>query len=277
MPTSLEPFMIHPGVAVVPRFASEVLGFDPGQLQDQLEAAYPVRHEGDAIQWGAVQWVAGDNAALKYRGRTLKRGKIWLQRGDTSNGYRRYFYTGWQWKVLPATADVELCKEVAPIAAAYDRWCDDVKAFRANHYIITRYEDGQHNIGFHFDKDVDIESGSLITVVKTGHHGRPFELRRRARSDESQDSIKPFFSQVLEPGTAVIMTLAANLATQHGVPVVEEECGASGSIVFRSITKVISPNELIKRIGPPPSEVAPKRLRDEHENEPAAAQGRRRH
>ena len=72
-------------------------------------------------------------------------------------------------------------------------------------------------------------------MVKTGAHGRPFQLRDRVflekqpdedekgfkkRSDKAQAIEKPFFDQTLAPGTAVIMTLEANLLTQHGVPAV---------------------------------------------------------
>ena len=55
--------------------------------------------------------------------------------------------------------------------------------------------------------------------------------------DARQSKVKPFFSQVLAPGTAVIMTLEANLETQHGVPELKTKVGPSGSIVFRTITK----------------------------------------
>lgn len=54
--------------------------------------AYPIRGAGDRIIEDTVQWVGGDNAALKYRGNALKREKIWLQRGPVSNGYA-YMYT----------------------------------------------------------------------------------------------------------------------------------------------------------------------------------------
>ena len=84
---------------------------------------------------------------------------------------------------------------------------------------------------------------SLITVVKLGNHGRPFSLRRLGET-------MPFFHEVLAPGTAVIMTMAANLATQHSVPEVEN-AGPSGSIVFRTITESFTEEqveaELIKR------------------------------
>ena len=66
-------------------------------------------------------------------------------------------------------------------------------------------------------------------MVKLGAHGRPFALRRVGET-------QPFFNETLAPGTAVVMTMAANLATQHSVPEVAD-AGPSGSIVFRTITE----------------------------------------
>ena len=198
-------------IFVVPRFAQDVLSADPAALQHSLEANYPVCGADEDIQPDTVQWVNGDNVALKYRGRSLKRAKIWLQR-PMEGGYRRYGYTGWQWKVLPATSSVERCAEVLPLADRYDAWATALGFPCANHYIATRYVDGQHNIGFHSDKAKDIAPGSLITVVKMGAHGRPFQVCLPGEEKS------PFFSEVLAPGTAVIMTLEANLATKHSVP-----------------------------------------------------------
>ena len=172
---------VFPGVYVVPNFAQAILEADPAHILNQLVANYPVRGEGDMIQRNLVQWVDGDNAALRYRGNVLRRCKIWLQRGATAAGFLRYRYTGWQWRVLPATVDVATCPEVAPIADKYDAWCDQVGAPNANHYIVTSYEDGQHSIGWHFDKPSSIDPNSLITVVKLGAYGRPFALRPWAR------------------------------------------------------------------------------------------------
>jgi hypothetical protein len=44
------------------------------------------------------------------------------------------------------------------------------------------------------------------------------------------------------------MTLEANLQTKHGVPVCEDECGSSGSIVFRTITRTVSMEEAQRQI-----------------------------
>ena len=94
--------------------------------------------------------------------------------------------------------------------------------------VVTHYVDGQHEIGMHFDKPNSIAPSSLITVVKTGAHGRPFRL-------ELLDGTV-LMDRVLPPGTAVIMTLEANLKTKHGVLAVAE-AGPSGSLVLRTITE----------------------------------------
>ena len=75
---------VMPGldIWVVEDFAQSTLGFDPGQLQTEMEDKYPVRGEGDSIEWARPQWVEGDNEALHYRGRDLKRGKMWFQIGE---------------------------------------------------------------------------------------------------------------------------------------------------------------------------------------------------
>ena len=191
-----------------------------------------------------MQWVGGDNKALRYRGNTIPRTKIWLQRPPKEGGYLRYGYTGWQWNVLPATVSVEQCPEVLSLADQYDEWATARGLPSANHYIATRYSDGKDNIGWHSDKDKDIMPGSLITVVKMGAHGRPFEMCLPGEQKS------PFFSEVLAPGTAVIMTLEANLRTKHSVPELGSagSSGPSGSLVARTITEDFSWTEVEKEL-----------------------------
>ena len=244
---------------IIPDFAQSVLKFDPAQLQAELESDYPLVGSCDSITPGVAQWVGGSNAALKYRGRELKRAKMWFQRGDPRNTgcYTKYYYTGWQKKILPATSDIASCPQLLPIANAYDEWARSVGFAAANHYIVTKYADATHNIGWHYDKPKSIKAGSLITVVKIGPSGRRFQLRNRVfltryqgeadkeykkRINKAQRREKPFFDQVLPPGAAVIMTLEANLTTQHAVPVVDE-AGPSGSLVFRTITETVYPKQ----------------------------------
>merc|ERR1740130_618576 len=241
--SDLAPFRVCNGldIFVVPNFAQTQLGIDPANLQQELETNYPTRGADDAIQPNVVQWVGGDNKALQYRGNAIPRTEIWLQRLPKEAGYLRYGYTGWQWNVLPATVGVEQCPEVLPLADRYDKWVTALGLPSANHYIATRYSGGKDCIGWHSDKDKDIALGSLITVVKMGAHGRCFEMCLPG------DEKSPFFSEVLAPGTAVIMTLEANLATKHRVPVASD-AGPSGSIVLRTITTVKSHADLAKEL-----------------------------
>ena len=255
----LEKYRIRPDldIFVVPNFAQTYLGIkDPRALLGDL-GRYPSVGRDEVIDPMKIQWVSGENKALMYRGNTLKRAKIWLQRGDPEKvGYRRYYYTGWQWKVLPATADVAKCAEIAPIADAYDAFADKMGAQRANHFITTQYADGEHNIGFHSDKVRDIaRSGadglSLITVVKIGDCARTFAVRNFPAKGAKPEP--PFFCEPIEAGSAIIMTLEANLKTQHAVPEVEE-AGPSGSIVFRTITKTVSIEGVAKELRKRPRE-----------------------
>lgn len=174
--------------------------------------------------------------------------------------------TGWQKKVLPATADVAKCEEVERIWNTYDAWCKAMNVPRADHGIVTVYSDGEMNIDYHYDKIRTIASDSLILIVKTGEEGRPFHIRQRlyapwadevpeAHREEKpltkaaatkaqsaflkqRNAVKPFFNKVVPPGDALIMTIPANLATEHAVPPVEHAAG-SGSIVLRTVTEVV--------------------------------------
>lgn len=225
---------------VVPGFAQDVVGFDPANVQRQLEVKYPVRRKGDTIEWARPQWVEGDNETLHYRGRELKRGKMWFQTGDPeTDGFRKYYYTGWQRAVLPATSDVKRVPELAGLVDSYNLWACREGYQAANHFIVTHYVDGGHCIGMHFDKPKSIAEKSLITIIKTGECGRPFRL-------ETLDGVL-LMERVLQPGAAVIMTLEANLKTKHGVPPIAE-AGPSGSIVLRTITDSVSWARLEKEL-----------------------------
>ena len=214
-------------------------------MQRKLEANYPVKHKNDVIEWGVPQWVEGDNSALMYRGRELKRGKMWFQDGDpkVTRRFLRYFYTGWQYNVLPATSDINQCPELKPTYDAYNALVTEVEpAWKSNHLIVTHYKNGEANIGQHSDKTKSIVKDSLITVLKTGDVGRPFCIT-------SLDGEVELFNEIVQPGDAIVMTLEANTKTKHGVPALDGQAvAASGSIVFRSISESVAWDELAKHV-----------------------------
>lgn len=217
------------------------LGFNAKTLQADLESNYPSVGADEEIKWGVPQWVKGNNRALRYRGNVLKREKMWFQEECPveSKSFLRYLYTGWQWSVLPATAGVRSSPEMTPVVHRLKEWTEANGYVAPNHYIVTRYRDGDHGIGAHFDKPFSVAENSLITVIKLGEVGRPFRL-------EWLDGTL-IFEDVLPPGTGVVMTLESNLLTKHSVPVTGLE-GNSGSIVARTIVDKVSWDETSKRI-----------------------------
>ena len=236
------PHRVHPGVYAIPNFAQHVLGVQPGVVFNQMVDGYPVRKAGDAIDPKIAGWVDGANKALHYRGRPIKRCKLFAQRDPTTEGYRKYHYTGRQWTVMAAQVDVKRIPELEAMADKYDGWCDNMGYPRPDHYIVTWYEDGTYSIDWHYDKLPDILEGSLITIVKLGDHARRFALRRRlflkasstfkwvqpsdfpkdsperkeaekqlekqkAASAKLQAAQEAIFDEPVAPGTAIIMTV----------------------------------------------------------------------
>lgn len=181
--------------------------------------------------------VTGDHPSLHYRGNALKRHKIGAQTFYES-GLAKYGYTGWQHAVSAATRDVA----AYPVLEKMMKWLN--ANFSAvleehglpgssaifNHAIFTRYEDENDFIGMHSDKEKDFVPGSYFVVVKLG----------AARDFAFSTSDTVFWKETLPTGSIIIVrTGTANQQVKHGVPVMVQPCGASGSIVFRCIRTII--------------------------------------
>ncbi len=171
------------------------------------------------------KWVPGSHLALNYRGNAIKRSKIWFQ--EKSDAFYRYGYTGWQWKILYATACLPVGGANLPKTR---RLVEKMRAgpygCESNHFIVTKYVDGKDNIGHHSDKTADWVPGSRFKVVKFGAPRR-FQI-------SAKEGGKIIFDKILPSGTSVTMDMVSNSATTHSVPVMED-FGLSGSIVSRLI------------------------------------------
>ncbi|CAB9499579.1 expressed unknown protein [Seminavis robusta] len=226
---------------LIPNFATEVLGFDPRTLIGELNDGYPVREDGDAIVPGEPQWVHGSHPNLNYRGNQLRRTKMWFQTGSTKKRVRVYSYTGFQYGVLAAQFDVQKVPILEEITTRYNEWISSSSRNipLANHGIVTRYEDGNDNIGMHFDKAASMDANSVICVVKLGPGSRRFRI------EDLEGTV--LFDRVVRAGTAIVMSVEQNLKTRHGVPVCENCREESGSLVFRTIVREDSVAEASKR------------------------------
>ena len=227
-------------IVVVPKLMQK-LDMDPVKVQQDLIDKYPIRKGSESIERGGVQWVAGNHKSLHYRGNELAREKMWFQREETWTGpapkINYYYYTGVQWAVVNAQSCWSKCAEVQGVMDKMDALYERINAPSANHVIVTRYRgEVKSGIGPHFDKPQSIAPNSLITILKTGPTGRTFNLYQGEPSSNGSET--PTWSRVLNPGDALIMTLGANCATKHGVPIDDPaQCGDAGSLCLRTVSE----------------------------------------
>jgi hypothetical protein len=227
--------------AIIPNFMQDHLRVQPQHVFDNLLQlpVYPVDeplHIGDGHK---PKLLPGAHKALNYRGNQLKRHKVWLQT-DYDLGYKRYGYTGWQYAVAPAQARIESMPLFHHTLLQLNSCVPP--PFHFNHAIATIYNDGLDNIGLHSDKPKDFSLNTGFICIKLGAP-RHFDFAMLNPLTLKDDV---FYSEILSPGTAVIVGADANVLTKHGVPVEPGLLDPSGSIVFRNIHSVIPWPELQK-------------------------------
>lgn len=172
-------------------FMQDELQMDP-EIFWEIMLSYPTHSNEEDIEFRKKGdnpfWVSGKHPALNYRGHAVKRNKMWCQR-KYSKGMYKYGYTGWQHCISNA---VSSCRKI-PIMKELMEKLDGGLRKRHSQWIITKYKDGNDNIGFHSDKNKDFDVDSYFVVIKLGEP-RKFEFRmKRTENDKNP---KPFFSKV---------------------------------------------------------------------------------
>ena len=251
-----------PGFIVAYNFDSKVLGGETKELISNLDGRLPVVGPDNFIDPGQLQWVTGENVNLHYRGNALPRRKVWIQDGPTDDKILVYSYTGWNNPISFATSDWNRDAYLKGVCDKYNAFSDACGFERANHAIVTAYDDKDANIGMHYDKIPSLSLTSGIAVVKMGEPRR-FCLRERILPNDRMNFLKAkkkktaeekeeleqwkkavqeeqekepmIFDEVVPAGTLLFMTMETNFGTQHGVPEADNEVGLSGSIVFRTV------------------------------------------
>lgn len=226
--------------AIIPDFHKEYLGMSDkqlGTLWNNLLGCQNEVSDDIEIDWNSPRWISGNNRYLNYRGRAIKRHKMWFQDIDTiRKGVYKYSYTGWQWGITRATYST---KSVVGLSEFVNDINDKLELeHKHNHWIVTKYLDNRDNIGFHSDKTRNWVSGSCFVVVKFGE-ARPFQF-------SYEDKV--IYDEKLTQGTAVIVGMEANQKVKHGVPAIEHKTGVSGSIVGRCIDDFLSWDRVKKEV-----------------------------
>ena len=179
------------------------------------------------------RWLKGTHPNLNYRGNSINRTKLWLQ--QQTDKVLIYSYTGFQYSVAQATADLKLLPCTNALANDMKLSCP------GNHWIVTKYVDGKDAIGMHSDKTRNWEKDSSFHVVKFGDPRR-FVVQM---NDEAETVV---FDMKLPAGTSIVCDMYTNSVTKHGVPTSDESVGVSGSIVSRSIETALSVDAFEKRL-----------------------------
>ena len=156
---------------VIPDFL-QVLGYCPETVWGTLNSVPTISDDTETF-WGETPaWTAGTHPALNYRGNAIKRTKQWF--GDLSAGIPVYKYTGWQHAITRMTRPyTPLLEEIrTKIQATLPTFLSQANApdFHCdfNHAIVTKYNDGDDNIGAHSDKEHTFEMDSYFLVIKFG-------------------------------------------------------------------------------------------------------------
>eukprot|EP01111_Echinosteliopsis_oligospora_P013092 TRINITY_DN4604_c0_g1_i1.p1 TRINITY_DN4604_c0_g1~~TRINITY_DN4604_c0_g1_i1.p1 ORF type:complete len:272 (-),score=58.40 TRINITY_DN4604_c0_g1_i1:51-866(-) len=185
------------------------------------------------------QWVDRSAPEMKYRGKELKRTKLFLV--ESVEEMPRYRYPGATWRSLLNYHTISSMPNVSFFVEQMEEIKIDSQEVKINHVIGTLYKDGADNIGFHADKMKDIREGSYILDLSFGAV-RDFHHRENDQ-DDSKYIIK------LEPGSLFILGPETNSTMQHAVVETKELVGPRISLVMRDIKTIVPREEMMKKIG----------------------------
>lgn len=192
-------------------------------------------------------------AEMKYRGRALKRSKLFMVASPTVTAdgkpevLYQYNYPGFQWASM-------LHYHALRSFPAVERFLRELHAHYTfhgqplcfNHIIATEYRDGQDNIGWHSDKMQSITPGTPILSLSLGAT-REFQLRptpppKEPSGADSEPVVEPAVVPVVEPTTCMlshgdvfVLGPETNRLMEHGVPPTAAPTQPRISLVFRHI------------------------------------------
>ena len=209
------------GVVYAPRFWEEA-GM-PSGITDVIERmVFPPR---------------GSNS-LRYRGNEVGRDVIHVNATWDRDVLADYSYKGRQLETMLGYEDIRDVEFLQrPLVRLNSSLYIDNERSAFNQIIVTRYAKERDRITRHHDTPAAIEPGSSILCVSFG-------ARRVFSVYDSDGSV--VWQRPMEPGSAIVMTAAANARYKHALGEITEGAteGVRYSIVFRRIAKFISRGEV---------------------------------
>lgn len=166
------------------RYAFRDLFIWPNFMQEQLDFSDPKEYHAELRNlgtyatdpedpWGHEEeipippddneppkWVPGNHSTLHYRGKPLKRSKLWLQDKPVNEGLVRYLYTGWCRRVSAATRHVKSVESVNKAMQRLNQGFGLDSDDKFNHSIVTHYDDESDEIGAH-----TVRIAAFLTIV----------------------------------------------------------------------------------------------------------------
>lgn len=204
-------------------------------------------------------WTDPSNPDFMYRGKQLRRQKLFLSRSYDVNPdvnappsiLHKYGYPGFQYGSMKSYRPFEAIPEVCAFANMLERdMLFNGEPVLINHIIGTKYRDSEDNIGFHSDKVTDIAPGSPIISLSLGET-REFHLGLPDPEDPKSTLLTDVF--VLHSGDLFVLGPLTNMQYRHAVVPVADEVEIQRdpnvaiqpriSIVMRNIATTITSEE----------------------------------
>jgi len=227
-------------------------------------------------------WVDRKHSAIQYRGKDLKRAKIFSCKNrdvDPETGIpleiESYEYTGRTARIMlkhvPFREEPVVHNLVQGLQAHLEYKFEDDSAMRKaviNHCIVTRYVDEEDNIGFHQDKIRTMTPNSPIWIFST------LGSERREMHFANLKKNKVLGKLVMEPGSLLVLGPQTNATMTHSIVSGKDEVllkrtspvGTRISMVFRDIAVTWNEQDCVKKVTASIQSSIRNRAKKNHEN-----------
>lgn len=191
----------------------------------------------------ALPFADREDRHMRYRGNPISRTKCVLIQSNRAvpiESMQRipiYLFPGFQYaQVLLEYKLIELF----PIIRNMQQTILNTFKHETNHVIVTLYEDGKDNIGWHNDKPATIDPDTPIYIWSVGEE-RPLLFRTNGSTTEA-------CRIPMESGSLFVLDQTSNMNYQHCIAATVLPCKPRISVIFRRIINLVPVEEIKKKV-----------------------------